>query len=366
MTTIINGSSPSITFSDGSAQTSATRPFLNRIINGAMVIDQRNAGASVAISTTIYCPDRYQIRLVAGSGHTAQQVTTAPTGFNNSLKITVGTGASPTATQNGFIYQGIEGYNMADLGWGTANAKTITVSFWVNSSVTGTYGFVLANNAGNRAYVTSYTINSANTWEYKTITIAGDTSGTWETTNNLGIQVIFDIGQGSTRSYSASTSWQANDALGLSGGTKLVATSGATFYITGVQLEVGSTATSFDYRPYGTELALCQRYCNVYGENAYSVFGTWGWAFSSTGFASITPFPVEMRAVPTVSYTGNTRGVNGTDSIAITSAVFNTSNSNKKIAVVEPSVASGLTVNRGYTWSANNDATARVTFSAEL
>ena len=292
--------------------------FKNRIINGAMVIDQRNAGASVAISTTIYCPDRYQIRLVAGSGHTAQQVTTAPTGFNNSLKITVGTGASPTATQNGFIYQGIEGYNMADLGWGTANAKTITVSFWVNSSVTGTYGFVLANNAGNRAYVTSYTINSANTWEYKTITIAGDTSGTWETTNNLGIQVIFDIGQGSTRSYSASTSWQANDALGLSGGTKLVATSGATFYITGVQLEVGSTATSFDTRSYTTELQLCQRYYTFspYGTTSYPSTGGYARGYSS--------FKVTMRTTPTIAFVDLGSGGSSIGSSAYVDGLSNT------------------------------------------
>jgi hypothetical protein len=271
--------------------------FRNRIINGDMRIDQRNAGASVAISTTIYCPDRYQIRLVAGSGHTAQRVTTAPTGFNNSLKITVGTGASPSAGENGFIYQGIEGYNTADLGWGTANAKTITISFWVNSSVIGTYGLVLTNNAGNRAYVTSYTVISANTWEYKTITIAGDTSGTWETTNNAGIQVIFDIGQGSNRSYSASTSWQANNALGLAGGTKLVATSGATWYITGVQLEVGSVATPFERRPYGTELQLCQRYYQELGAISYTYYGGSGTLYES-GIQSLL---VSMRTSPSFS-----------------------------------------------------------------
>ena len=282
----------------------------NRIINGGMVIDQRNAGASVAITTPIYCPDRYQIRLVAGSGHTAQQVTTAPTGFRNSLKITVGTGAAPTSAQNGFIYQAIEGYNMADLGWGTANAQTVTVSFWVNSSVTGTYGFVLANNAANRAYVTSYTVNSANTWEYKTITIAGDTTGTWETTNGVGIQVIFDIGQGSARSYSASSSWQANDALGLSGGTKLVSTSGATFYITGVQLEKGTAATPFEQRLYGTELALCQRYAIQYGSAQLIGNGT----VRTSGASAYMFFPtnVTMRATPTLTQSGNQVAVGDT------------------------------------------------------
>ena len=271
--------------------------FRNRIINGAMVFDQRNAGASVPITGTIYCPDRYQIRLVAGSGHTAQRVTTAPTGFNNSLKITVGTGASPSAGENGFIYQGVEGYNSADLGWGTANAKTITISFWVNSSVTGTYGLVLTNNDGNRAYVTSYTINSANTWEYKTVTIAGDTTGTWEITNACGIQVNFDIGQGSNRSYSASTSWQANNALGLTGGVKLVATSGATLYITGVQLEAGTTASPFEYRQYGTELFLCQRYYST----VYVAMDAAGNGFGAQGVT----FPATMRTQPSWTIISN-------------------------------------------------------------
>ena len=239
-------SGDNITFPDASTQNTAAKVgMVNRIINGAMVIDQRNAGASVAITTTIYCPDRYQIRLVAGSGHTAQtQTSVVPTGFSNALKITVGTGASPTAAQNGFIYQGVEGYNTADLQFGTANAQTITVSFWVRSSVTGTYGFTLGNNASTRSFVTSYTVIAANTWEYKTITIPGDTSGTWEITNSIGLQPLWDIGQGSTSSLSASASWQAaGPALGLTGGVKLVATTGATWYLTGVQLEKGSTAT---------------------------------------------------------------------------------------------------------------------------
>ena len=356
----------------GAITANAVTPSVNmksRIINGAMVIDQRNAGASVTQNTsgTQYSLDRWNIYGTQASKFTVQQnagSVTPPAGFTNYFGVTSSSAYSLNGSDTFWFQQLIEGFNTADLDFGKSTAKTITISFWVRSSLTGTFGGVLKNSATDRNYPFSFTINSANTWEYETITITGDTSGTWiGATNGLGLMVRFSLGSNYTGTAGA---WAGGYIDAPTGQTNLVGTNGATFYITGVQLEVGSTATSFDYRPYGTELALCQRYCNVYGENAYSVFGTWGWAFSSTGFASITPFPVEMRAVPTVSYTGNTRGVNGTDSIAITSAVFNTSNSNKKIAVVEPSVASGLTVNRGYTWSANNDATARVTFSAEL
>jgi hypothetical protein len=275
--------------------------FKNRIINGAMVIDQRNNGSSVAISGAIYCPDRYQIRLAAGSGHTAQtQTSVVPTGFTNALRITVGTGASPGASDNGFIYQGVEGFNIADLGWGTASAQTVTLSFWVRSSVTGTYGFTITNGAGTRAYVTSYTVNSANTYEQKTITIPGDTSGTWDSTNGAGLLVVWDIGQGSTRSFAASTSWQANNAVGLSGGVKLVATTGATFYITGVQLEKGSTATSFDYRPYGTELQLCQRYFELV-DLFPSSYGNTGCTDSNGSWRVPYYLAVTKRTTPTVS-----------------------------------------------------------------
>ena len=340
--------------------------FRNRIINGAMVIDQRNAGASVTISgSRAYYIDRWNASETTDGSATIQRVTDAPSGFTNSLKITITSAdTSLGATQVLDVQQRIEGNNIADLGWGTASAKTVTLSFWVKSSLTGTFGGAFTNDS-NRSYPFTYSISVADTWEYKTITVAGDTSGTWATDNSKGILVNFGLGVGSTYSGTAGA-WAGSFLLSATGAVSVVGTNGATFFLTGVQLEVGSTATSFDYRPYGTELALCQRYCNVYGENIYSVFGTMAWAFSGTGFSSITEFPVEMRVMPTVAYTGNTRAVSGSESIAVTSATFNTSNSSKKIALVEPSVASGLTTNRGYAWSANNDATARVIFSAEL
>ena len=278
----------------------------NRIINGNMVIDQRNAGAAITLTSGAqYCPDRYQIRTASGSSNTAQtQTTTVPNGFNNALKITIGTGASPGANENNFIAQSIEGYNVADLNFGSSNAQTFTASFWVRSSVTGTYGLSFSNNAGDRAYVTSYTVNSANTWEYKTITVAGDTTGTWDKTNNVGIQICWDIGQGSTRSFAASTSWQANNALGLTGGVKLVATSGATFFITGVQLERGSNATSFEFIDAGRQLIQCQRYYykNAPTSVANSGLGV-GFSINSTTAQIFVVYPAQMRATPTTSTT---------------------------------------------------------------
>jgi hypothetical protein len=143
------------------------------------------------------------------------------------------------------------------------------LSFWVRSSLTGTFGGVLRNSAVDRSYPFSYTISSANTWEQKSITIAGDTTGTWLTTNGTGINILFSLGTGSTLSNTAGA-WAAGAYNAPTGATSVVGTNGATFYITGVQLEVGTQATSFEYRQYGTEFDLCRRYCEVYRNDAAS------------------------------------------------------------------------------------------------
>ena len=234
--------------------------YKSRIINGAMVIDQRNAGAAVTATggNGVYAVDRFNTSISTGSC-TAQQSTTVPVGFNYSLSLTVGTSGTPSASAQNTIQQVIEGFNMADFGWGTANAKQVTLSFWVRSSLTGTFAVAFQNVNYDRFYVSTYTINAANTWEQKSITLTGDTTGTWNSTNGSGIRLKFDMGYGSNFNTTANA-WGAGEFYTVSGTTKLVANSAATFYITGVQLEKGSTATSFDYRPYGTELALCQRY----------------------------------------------------------------------------------------------------------
>ena len=235
----------------------------NRIINGAMVIDARNAGASVTPTDAQYTLDRWRARLTQASKYTVQQnagSVTPPVGFSNYLGIT-SSSAYTVLTGDAFdIQQLIEGFNTADLNWGTANAKTITLSFWVRSSLTGTFGGSITNSANDRSYPFSYTISAANTWEQKSITIAGDTSGTWVgATNGTGIKVSFGLGDGATYSGTAGA-WASALYLNATGATSVVGTSGATFYITGVQLEVGSSATGFEYRQYTTELQLCQRY----------------------------------------------------------------------------------------------------------
>ncbi len=238
--------------------------FRNRIINGDMRIDQRNAGAAVTpAGVETYTVDRFSYIGTQASKFTFQQnagSVTPPTGFVNYLGFTVASAvASPAAGDQFALYHKIEGLNCSDLAFGSASASAVTLSFWVRSSLTGTFAGGLVNSAGNRSYVFNYTISAANTWEQKTITIAGDTTGTWLTTNGIGIQLRLDLGSGSNTEGTASA-WQASDKLRTSGAVRVVSTAGATFYITGVQLEAGTVATPFERRPYGTELALCQRY----------------------------------------------------------------------------------------------------------
>jgi len=283
-----------MTTSDG-VSSSGLYGFKNRILNGQMAIDQRNAGASVtpANGASTYTLDRWSFYVSQASKLTTQQSSTAPTGFVNSLLVTSSSAYSVGAGDIFEVRQFVEGYNTADLMWGTANAQTVTLSFWVRSSLTGTFGGAIRNSASDRSYVFSYSISSANTWEQKTVTITGDTSGTWLTTTGRGIGIFFSLGAGST-ALKAAGSWGAGEYEGVTGQTNLVGTNGATFYITGVQLEKGSTATSFDYRPYGTELALCQRY--FYKHNT-----SWGSSFNSSNSTLIGyPFKVTMRAQPTM------------------------------------------------------------------
>ena len=279
----------------------------NKIINGAMTIDQRNAGASVAPASQVYTLDRWITDRFGGAATaTVQQSAVAPTGFNNSLLYTVGTGEAPAATAYSNVRQYIEGFNVADLGFGTAAAQTVTLSFWVRSSLTGTFGVALNNSSYERGYVASYAINAANTWEYKTVTIAGDTTGTWLKDNGTGIRVIWDLGVGTTYS-SAAGSWTGTYAqFGLAGGVKLAATAGATWQITGVQLEAGDTATPFEHRSYGAELALCQRYFYTNATSGFEALNTLFSTYGSTYNYLHWHFKVSMRAAPTIA--GNTLG----------------------------------------------------------
>jgi hypothetical protein len=281
--------------------------FKNRLINGAMVIDQRNAGASVSVTngSQPYTLDRYVAYNNSTNTFTVQQSSTAPSGFSNSLVVTNGTATSNTSTMYQLLGQRIEAYNFNDFSWGTASAKALTVSFWVYTSQAGTYSFVLRNGANNRFYPQSFSVASANTWTQITQTVAGDTSGTWSGTNGTGVEILFCLSCGSSY-VGTSGAWTGTQALGVTGQTQFNATGSATFYITGVQLEKGSTATSFDYRPYGTELALCQRYFEKLG--AGIVGGSRNDATFS-GDASVR-FVVTKRAAPTITLgSGSLNGI---------------------------------------------------------
>jgi hypothetical protein len=289
--------------------------FKNRLINSAMVIDQRNAGASVAITTSDnYITDRFFGIVSANSKLTGQQnagSVTTPAGFANYLGMTVAAAANVTvgASEVYAVGQQVEGFNMADLAWGTASASAVTLSFWVRSSLTGTFGGSLRNSAANRSYPFTYAISASNTWEQKSVTIAGDTSGTWLTTNGIGIRLLFSLGSGTTLSGTAGA-WAGANYTSATGAVKLIETNSATFYITGVQLEKGSTATSFDYRPYGTELALCQRYF----EKSYDIttalatntdaglFDFYGSTDGSGNVVGQVKFAAAKRAVPSTSF----------------------------------------------------------------
>jgi hypothetical protein len=281
----------------------STFGFKNRIINGDMRIDQRNSGASTTPTSSTYSLDRWISVLTAASKFSVQQnasSVTPPTGFTNYLGVTSLSAYSVPAGDFLTIAQKIEGYNIADLDFGKSTAKTITISFWVRSSITGTLGACLTNGDTTRSYPFTYTISAANTWEQKTVTIAGDTSGTWATTTSAGMGLHFGLAVGSTYS-GAANSWSSGGYYGATGVTNTLATNGATLYITGVQLEVGSKATTFDTRAYGQELALCQRYLPMYtnsGNNATAWLGS-GAAPNTTAVEILVNFPVTPRVPPT-------------------------------------------------------------------
>ena len=277
--------------------------FRNRIINGAMVIDQRNAGASVTQTTAyVYTLDRWASEASVTSKFTIQQnagSVTPPAGFSNYLGVTSSSAYSVGASDYFYIVQNIEGFNFYDMNFGTANAKPVTISFWVRSSLTGTFGGAVGNSADNRYYPFTYTILSANTWTQASVTIAGDTSGTWVgATNGIGFKLRLSLGAGSTFSGTAGA-WASANYVSATGATSVVGTSGATFYITGVQLEAGTTASPFEYRQYGTELALCQRYYFA----AYKASTDSQEVVVRTGltFFDLTTYvPVTMRTTPTI------------------------------------------------------------------
>jgi hypothetical protein len=286
--------------------------FKNRIINGDMTIDQRNNGAAVTFPSgglISYTLDRWNgfKQILSGGSFTVARSTVAPAGFTNSALVTITSAVTDGGSTVNALAQFIEGLNIADLGWGTANAQPVTLSFWVRSSVTGTYSCSVNNDGYNYSYVANYTINAANTWEQKTVTIPGPTAGTWLTTNGAGLRLWFDLGTGPGVNGTANT-WTASGIYRTAGSVQLLANSGATWYITGVQLEKGTVATSFDYLPYGTELLLCQRYYEKWSSSSATFALPTAQVYNATDIYGRAFYMVEKRAAPTITFSasGNT------------------------------------------------------------
>lgn len=347
--------------------------FKNRIINGGMVIDQRNAGASVTPTDTAYSLDRWSFRLSQASKFTTQQNAggvTPPTGFKYYLGVTSSSAYTVGASEFFTVVQYIEGYNVADLAWGTASAQTVTLSFWVRSSLTGTFGGSFNNTNNTRSYPFTFSISAANTWEFKTVLVPGDTSGTWDTTTGRGLGVRFNLGAGSTYSGTAG-SWSGSTFFAPTGATSVVGTNGATFYITGVQLEKGTVATSFDWRPYGTELALCQRYYEALSANASGAlvagqFIALGVSETTTRVQPYYAFKVQKRTSPSTTLsTISSFGIRSTgSSVACSSGAFGAYST--AYAQGEFNNAGGGLVAGGCAWLTNHTGAATIEWSAEL
>jgi hypothetical protein len=336
-----------------------------------MVIDQRNAGASVTASTTsafTYTLDRWSYYATAASKFTVQQnagSVTTPVGFTKYLGVTSSSAYSVGSADILTINQAIEGFNIADLAWGTANAKTVTLSFQVYSSLTGTFGGALSSAASAQYYPFSYTVSSANTWTTVSITIAGSTTGTWASDNSAGLYIYFGLGVGSSKSGTAG-SWGSTAVYSATGATSVVGTNGATFYITGVQLEVGSTATSFDYLDYGRSLIQCQRYYwKTAGDsgNGFAAVGS-GHMFASNGPRIYVKYPVQMRDIPTIGYSGTLRLNCGASTEDVTSlaAAYNGLNT----SMVQFGIAGSYTVGYGCVVHCSNATTNFLYGSSEL
>jgi hypothetical protein len=330
-----------------------------------MRIDQRNAGASVTNTNgSVYPVDRFPCWGSASSKYTAQQSSTAPSGFVKSLLITSSSAYSVGSSDYFAIQQRVEGFNIADLGWGTSDAQPITITFRVRSSLTGTFGGSVKNGSNDRSYPFTYTISSANTYETKTVTIAGDTSGTWYTTNDIGLTVTFGLGIGSSLS-GTSGAWASANYWSATGATSVVGTNGATFYITGVQLEVGSTATPFERRLYGQELANCQRYYwQRNSETSYAGVAAGGMNGASSA-RFVLPYPVPMRSAATVSITniGNMIVNQGaSDLIASSLSAY----ANSTTAMLDIGTTTSGTLGRGATLIYNISSSSSIQASAEL
>jgi len=356
-TATINGLTPTISNMSGK----------NRIINGDMRIDQRNAGAST--TTTDYTLDRWRLTAEQSAKLSVQRnagAVTPPNGFSNYLGATSLSAYSISSSDYFSLDQYVEGNNWSDLAWGTASAQSATLSFWVRSSLTGSFGGVIKNakSGATRSYPFTYTISAANTWEYKTVTVAGDTSGSWASSTDVGVCVAFGLGVGSSLSGAAG-SWAGANYLGANGATSVVGTDGATFYITGAQLEAGTVATPFERRQFGQELALCQRYLPAFVSTSTnntipgSFFGA-----AATAASGSYSFMVRSRVPPTgiTISSGSHFTLTRPSTGSITATGINFAAAGTDAAQLEFTAASGLVADQSY-FARSNNASAYILFT---
>ena len=341
----------------------------NLITNGDMSVDQRNSGSSVTAThgSDTFCPDRYRFIENHSGSFSLQQVQDAPDDLEYSMKVTVtGTDTSLSATEFTRTIQPIEGQNISHLNWGSANARTCTLTFYVKSSVTGAYYISVFNSAANRSFVSGYTINTADTWEKKTITITGDTSGTWLTTNGAGIYISWSLGTGTTYQTSTLNSWAGAFDMAGSDQINLAATNSATWQLTGVSFVVGDSApVTHPYESYVDNLSRCQRYFVRLIESGGSTY-MWGHPIVSTNQLyrrfSIT-LPEQMRAAPTFGSSGNFDTLPSSIDLDTLSVQHATADVVEFRAVDS---GNGLTTNRPYIIRSDNDTSAKIQFISEL
>lgn len=340
----------------------------NLIINGAMQIAQRGDDFQPPASGN-YTLDRFQAYMSSADAYDVQKVTDVPSGqgFKCSLKVTSNAATSVAAGGYYYLGQRIEGNNWVQMGYGASGAKTCTVSFWVKSSLTGTHSGILKNSAQDRSLAFEYTISSANTWEYKQITIAGDTSGTWLTGSGTGVWVYFSMGVGTTFGTGTANTWQATNLVGTTGSVDVVATSGATWFITGLQLEIGEKATQFEHRSYGDELAKCQRYYYRHAqEGSFPSVGNMAYYQASRVFGAIH-FPVTMRTNPTLDASDFTNAFRvfrngGNDNFAGWANIQE--NGRSSVVIESDATLSGTGGHAG--WCRTESTGAQLSFNAEL
>ena len=367
----ITGNLPAI---DGSSLTGiSTGANPNLIINGAMEIHQRPDGTYSSTLNGYAEIDRFHIWASNAGKLNYERVTEAPPQFEHSFKITSNSAYTPTSGNYFYVGQKIEGHNWKHLQFGSSNAKTITISFWVRSSITGTWSGIVKNNEQNRTYPWEYTISSANTWEKKTITVAGDTGGNWRTDNGAGAWIYFCIGNHSSSYLGSANSWQASNLIGTTGSNSLVNTNGATWYMTGLKVEEGSSATDFQLKLYDEELRRCQRYFYMHAFGAYvyqpntpdsTPMGNSA-RWTNVSHYGMIYFPVQMRAHPSLYKSlgtdrllhyagGNSQGFNdvSTQDFGINGSIINYVNS------LDSSEQAG--------WVQLNNNNAYVGFDAEL